>query len=588
MIPRVGDVFRRFRVLEKAGEGGMGEVYHARDTRLDREVALKFLTRVGRIIPEHAARLRAEAKSLAALNHPNIVTIYDIDEEEGMPFLVLEWLSGGALSDPLQAKPIRLERFLEIALPVADALGAAHKRGIVHRDVKPGNVLLSREGHIKLADFGLAKFRQSDPNLTRTATAIGTAAYMSPEQASCAEVEPASDIFSFGVMAYELLTGHPPFEGRHPAAVLHSIIHNPHVPLQGQRSDLPGGLVTLIETCLKKSPQERFENGMALAEELRAIRVGATSEDTVGLDITTKADETIPEATAQEIRFCTAADGARIAYSIIGDGPILVRVLGWFTHLEIEWEWPEMRSFWESLAETHTVVRYDGRGIGLSDSYPGTFTEETRRLDLEAVLEAVGAKRVALLGISEGGWTAARYAVDCPQRVSRLILYGAYCRGARARPGYDQEEEQALRTLIRKGWGRDTPMFRQIFTSQFFPGDVDLRVTAHFDEMQRTSADPETAARYMESCDSRGDGRDFFAQVRVPTLVMHNRDDHVVNFEEGRLLAAVIPEAQLLPLPSDTHFSGTSQKVLTRVVDAIDRHTGVRAHRRGRSKSDST
>jgi pimeloyl-ACP methyl ester carboxylesterase len=581
-------MFRRFRVLEKAGEGGMGEVYHAHDTRLDRDVALKFLTGVGRLIPEHAARLRAEAKSLAALNHPNIVTIYDIDEEEGMPFLVLEWLSGGTLSDPARAKPLILERFFKVSLPIADALGAAHKRGIVHRDIKPGNVLVSEDGQIKLADFGLAKFRQVDPDLTRTAAAIGTVAYMSPEQADCAEVEPTSDVFSFGVMAYELLTGHLPFEGSHPAAVLHAIIHNPHVPLQSRRTDLATGLVTLIERCLKKDPEERFENGMTLAEELRAIRPGATSEDAVKFEPTTKAQDLIFEVVGQEIRFCTTADGARIAYSVIGDGPILVRVLGWFTHLEIEWEWPEMRTFWESLAQTHTVVRYDGRGIGLSDPFLGTFTEETRRFDLEAVLEAIGAKRLALLGISEGGWTAARYAVDCPQRVSHLILYGAYCRGARARPGYDPEEEQALRTLIRKGWGRDTPMFRQIFTSQFFPGDVDLRVTAHFDEMQRTSADPETAARYMESCDSRGDGRDFFARVRVPTLVVHNRDDHVVDFEEGRLLAAVIPEAQLLPLPSDTHFSGTSQKVLARVVDAIDRHTGVRAQRRGPSKSDSS
>jgi pimeloyl-ACP methyl ester carboxylesterase len=131
-------------------------------------------------------------------------------------------------------------------------------------------------------------------------------------------------------------------------------------------------------------------------------------------------------------------------------------------------------------------------------------------------------------------------------------------------------------------------MFRQIFTSQFFPGHVDLRVTAHFDEMQRTSADPETAARYMESCDSRGDGRDFLAQVRVPTLVVHSRDDHVVNFEEGRLLAGVIPGAQLLPLPSNTHFAGASQKVLAKVAEAIDRHTGVRAQRRGHGDSDST
>jgi pimeloyl-ACP methyl ester carboxylesterase len=577
MIPKVGDLFRRFRVLEKAGEGGMGDVYRARDTKLDREVALKFLTRFAQLNPEHAARLRAEAKSLAALNHPNIVTIYDIGEEAGVPFLVLEWLAGGALSDPSQAKPMSLERFFEVAISVAEALGAAHKRGIVHRDVKPGNVLISGDGQIKLVDFGLAKFRHSDPHLTRTDTTIGTVAYMSPEQASCAEVEPASDVFSFGVMAYELLTGQLPFMGHHPAAVIYSIINESHIPLPTQRSDLPSGLGVLIERCLKKDPRNRFNSGVELVEGLRKTWVSETSKYAVEFEDTNSTQDKVSAVFGQEIQFCTTVDGAKIAYSVIGNGPLLVRVLGWFTHLEIEWEWPEMRAFWESLAERHTVIRYDGRGIGLSDPYPGDFTEETRRLDLEAVLDAVEVERAALMGISEGGWTAARYAVVRPQRVSHMILYGAYCRGATARPGYDPEEDQALITLMRKGWGRDTPTFRQIFTSQFFPGEVDLRVTACFDEMQRSSADPETAARYLESCNSRGDGRDFLAQVRVPTLVVHCRDDQVVGFEEGRLLAAIIPGAQFLPLPSGSHFFPPGQKIFAKVVDAIDRHTGVKA-----------
>ena len=140
-------------------------------------------------------------------------------------------------------------------------------------------------------------------------------------------------------------------------------------------------------------------------------------------------------------------------------------VLGYFTHLEMEWEWPDLKRFWGHLAEHHTVVRYDGRGTGLSDRYAGDFTEETRQLDLDAVVTAVDAGRMALLGISEGGWTAATYAIQHPARISHVVLYGAYCRGAQSRPGYDAEEDQALATLIRKGWGRDTPAFRQIFTS---------------------------------------------------------------------------------------------------------------------------
>jgi pimeloyl-ACP methyl ester carboxylesterase len=145
----------------------------------------------------------------------------------------------------------------------------------------------------------------------------------------------------------------------------------------------------------------------------------------------------------------------------------------------------------EQLAERHTVVRYDGRGIGLSGPYTGEFTEETRQRDLDAVLTAIGAEKAVLLGISEGGWTAATYAVEHPGRVSHLILYGGYCRGAQARPGYDPEEDRALMTLIRKGWGRNTPAFRQVVTSQYFRSDADPALIAHFNELQRLSADPE-------------------------------------------------------------------------------------------------
>jgi pimeloyl-ACP methyl ester carboxylesterase len=263
-----------------------------------------------------------------------------------------------------------------------------------------------------------------------------------------------------------------------------------------------------------------------------------------------------------------------VAHSAVGAGPFIVRVLGHFTHLEMEWEWPDLRRFWEHLAERHTVVRYDGRGMGLSDPYTGDFTEETRQLDLEAVLTAVGAEKAVLLGISEGGWTAATYAVQHPTRITHLVLYGAYCRGGQARPGYDAEEDRALVTLIRKGWGRDTPAFRQVFTSQFFRSDADPGLLAHFNELQRVSADPDTAARYHEACHRRGDGRDLYRQVRIPTLVVHGRDDLAVSAEEGRLLASIIPGAQLVLLPSGTHYFPADREVVTKAAGAIARFLG--------------
>jgi pimeloyl-ACP methyl ester carboxylesterase/DNA-binding winged helix-turn-helix (wHTH) protein len=273
----------------------------------------------------------------------------------------------------------------------------------------------------------------------------------------------------------------------------------------------------------------------------------------------------------QKIRYCTTSDGVSVAYSTVGSGPFLVRVLGHFTHLEAEWDWPELRRFWEQLAEHNTVVRYDGRGIGLSDRYTGEFTEETRQRDLEAVLAAVGAEKAALIGVSEGGWTAATYAIQHPEQITHLILYGAYCRGAQARPGYDAEEDQALVTLIRKGWGRDTPAFRQVITSQFFRSDADPALIARFNEMQRLAADPDTAARYHESCHRRGDGRDLFRQITIPVLILHSRDDLAVKAEEGRLLASIIPGSQLVLLPSGTHYFPTDAEVVTKAAGAIGR-----------------
>ena len=273
----------------------------------------------------------------------------------------------------------------------------------------------------------------------------------------------------------------------------------------------------------------------------------------------------------QDIQFCTTADGVNIAYSVVGSGPLLVRVLGHFTHLEMEWEWPDLRNFWERLADRFTVVRYDGRGIGLSDKYEGEFTEETRQLDLDAVLTDIGAENATLLGISEGGWTAATYADQHPEGVARLVLYGAYCRGATARPGYDAEEDRALVTLIRKGWGRDTPAFRQLFTSYFFRADADPQLIAHFNELQRAAADPETAARYWESLHLRGDGQELFRKVKVPTLVVHCQDDLAVSADEGRLLASTIPGARLVLLPGGIHYFPTDRDIINRVVAAIDK-----------------
>jgi pimeloyl-ACP methyl ester carboxylesterase len=460
---------------------------------------------------------------------------------------------------------------MEIGLPVAEALAAAHRRGIVHRDIKPGNVLLAETGTVKLVDFGLAKLRESGEKLTQTGAVIGTVAYMSPEQVLGEAVGAPSDVFSWGVLAYELLSGQSPFKGKSAAVTLYQIANEPHRPLRDVRNDLPEGLIAIVEACLEKQQHRRLQNGGELVAELRKFcqKNGSEMEKTVSARIDTWGRSS--PVLAQEIRFCTTGDGVNIAYSIVGEGPPLVRVLGWFTHLEMEWQWPGLRFLWQKLAEQLSVIRYDGRGFGLSDPYDGEFSEETRRLDLDAVMKAAEVEKATLLGISEGGWTAADYALRYPERVARLVLYGSYARGATARPDYDPEEDQAMTTLIRKAWGRDDPAFRQLYTVQFFGRNASPELIAHFNELQRAAAKPETAARYVASNHSRGDGSRMFSNLRTPTLVVHRRDSRVVKFEEGRYLAAQIPNAKFLPLAGGDHYFPSNQAETMELVEAIHR-----------------
>ena len=314
MLVNVGDLFRQYRIIERVGEGGMGIVYRAQDTMLCRNVALKFMTHSPRLDSARGDRLRREARALAALNHPNILTIHEIGDADGTPFLVLEWVGGGALSDLSFQRPLSTREFARVVLPIAEALGAAHDQGIVHRDVKPANVLVSDEGRVKLADFGLARSREFDPDVTRTAGVVGTVAYMSPEQANGAEVGPTSDVFSFGVLAYELLTGQRPFEGRGPGAVIAAIVNGRYTPIVAVRRDVPGQLAAVVERCLEKDPADRFQSGRDVAHALHHAL--SDSDRPAPVKTVEKADAESPARTSapaareQEIKFCTTSDGA--------------------------------------------------------------------------------------------------------------------------------------------------------------------------------------------------------------------------------------------------------------------------------------
>jgi serine/threonine protein kinase/pimeloyl-ACP methyl ester carboxylesterase len=589
---RVGDLSGRvvssYRLVSWLGAGGMGEVYLAHDAKLDRPVALKFLSPDVVADPDRLRRFHQEAQAASSLNHPHIVVVHDFGELDGRPYMVTEFVEGETLRQRLQRGPLSPRDVVDIGIQIAGALAAAHARGIVHRDIKPDNIMVRPDGYVKVLDFGLAKLATANrsgrippESGTQPGMVMGTPRYMSPEQARGLALDARSDIWSLGVVLYEMIAGRPPFDGATPADAIAAVLGTDPLALELQAPHTLAALSAIVTKAMRKDRLERYADADEILADLRRLTATLTPTQTATptARVTGHAESARSSAGArhrasvreQEIRFCTTSDGVSVAYSTVGTGPYIVRVLGHFTHLEMEWEWPDLRRFWEHLAERHTVVRYDGRGIGLSDRYAGDFTEETRQRDLDAVLTAVGADKAALLGISEGGWTAATYAVEHRERITHLILYGAYCRGAQARPGYDPEEDEALVTLIRKGWGRDTPRFRQVFTSQFFRTDADPGLIAHFNELQRVSADPETAARYHASCHRRGDGRDLFRRVQIPVLIIHGRDDLSVSAEEGRLLASIIPGAQLVLLPSGMHYFPTDSEVVTKAAGAIAR-----------------
>ena len=255
----------------------------------------------------------------------------------------------------------------------------------------------------------------------------------------------------------------------------------------------------------------------------------------------------------QQIRFCTTPDGVRIAYATVGQGPPLVRALGWFTHLEYEWENPLWRTFIDAMSRQNLLVRYDGRGMGLSDRRVSDYSLEAHVRDLEAVVDALGLERFALYGISQGGPTAITYAVRHPERVSHLILYGSF---ARISWLVDTEEgrqqAEAMFTLIRQGWGSDVSAFRQFFTSLFMP-DADIDSIRAFNELQRVSASADNVVGLMTAVLDI-DETQLLPQVTLPTLVIHRRGDTIVPFESGRELATGIPGARFLPLDGRNHW----------------------------------
>jgi TolB-like protein/tetratricopeptide (TPR) repeat protein/predicted Ser/Thr protein kinase len=269
-----GQTISHYKILDKLGEGGMGVVYKAQDTRLNRVVALKFLPQHLTATEEERARFLQEAQAAAILNHANICTIHAIEEIDGQQFIVMEYIDGRTLRD-LRPHTLKIETILTYAIQIGEALQEAHSKGIVHRDIKSDNVMVNARGQVKVMDFGLAKLKGS-LKLTRTSSTVGTLGYMAPEQIQGGEVDARSDIFSFGALLFEMFTGRLPFRGEHEAAMMYSILNEEPESIERHRSDVPPALVNLIQRTLEKDPADRYQHADDLVSELRRIQKQTT------------------------------------------------------------------------------------------------------------------------------------------------------------------------------------------------------------------------------------------------------------------------------------------------------------------------
>ncbi len=285
----IGKTISHYKILGKLGEGGMGKVFLAEDTILERKVALKCLSREMTSNKQSCKRFEREAKVAAALDHPNIVTVYEIDEFEGQTYIAMEYVAGDTLKE-MRGMPIHT--VIDIVIQICEGLEQAHHAGIIHRDIKPQNIIVDKNGRVKILDFGLAKLTGAS-RITQDIFRVGTSHYMSPEQARGDEVDRRTDIWSVGVVLYEMFTGQLPFRGEHEQATVYAVLNENPEPMTNLRTGVPRELERIVNKALAKDPSQRYRNTEDLIAALKTLKMGSEPEITPGTPCS-RAHESVP------------------------------------------------------------------------------------------------------------------------------------------------------------------------------------------------------------------------------------------------------------------------------------------------------